>query len=362
MDTIQEYKCPNCSGAIQFDSATQNMKCPYCDSEFDVANLKAYDDILNTNQNDDMAWDIKDENTWDYAESDGLCTYVCKSCGGEILADESTAASTCPFCNNPIVIIGKFSGELKPEYIISFKLNKEDAKKALNKFYSGKRLLPKIFKDQNHIDEIKGIYVPFWLCDAQVYVRAHYKATKSRKWSDSSNNYKETSYYSVLRQAELSFNNVPVDASKKMDDDLMESIEPFQFDCKVDFQSAYLAGYLADKYDISSSECIERANTRIKKSSLYTLLATVKNYESVDIENSNIQFKNAKAKYALLPVWILNTSWEGKKYTFAMNGQSGKFVGDLPFDKGLYKKWLFGLIFGISSCIFALSYLMWLIK
>lgn len=48
----------------------------------------------------------------------------------------------------------------------------------------GKRLLPKVFKDQNHIDEIKGIYVPFWLFDTDADADIRYRATKVRSWSD----------------------------------------------------------------------------------------------------------------------------------------------------------------------------------
>ena len=51
-----------------------------------------------------------------------------------------------------------------------------------------------------------------------------------------------------------------------MPDDLMESLEPFYFKDAVDFQTAYLSGYLADKYDVAEEECVDRANLRIKQS------------------------------------------------------------------------------------------------
>ena len=105
---------------------------------------------------------------WQEGEADGLRSYVCKSCGGEIVGDENTAATSCPFCGNPVVMMGQFSGALKPDLVIPFKLDKKAAKEGLKKHLTGKRFLPKIFKDQNHIDEIKGIYVPFWLFDTDV--------------------------------------------------------------------------------------------------------------------------------------------------------------------------------------------------
>lgn len=218
-----------------------------------------------------------------------------------------------------------------------------------------------MFADENHIDEVKGVYVPVWLFDADADVHVRYKATRVRTWSDSNYYYTENRFYSVTRGGSIGFEQVPVDGSSKMDDALMESIEPFDFSEAVDFQTAYLAGYLADKYDVDSEQSVERANERIKRSAEDAFAATVEGYATVIPVSSGINLKNGVAKYALYPVWLLNTSWDGKKYSFAMNGQTGKFVGDLPLDKAAYKKWLFGIMASVSAVAFAISYLIWLI-
>ena len=361
MAVLQEYKCPCCGGAIAFDSTVQKMKCPYCDTEFEMEALAGYDSELKNAKEDDMSWETSAGSEWQEGEADGLRSFVCKSCGGEIVGDENTAATSCPFCGNPVVMMGQFSGALKPDYVIPFKLDKNAAKEALKKHYSGKRLLPKVFCDQNHIDEIKGVYVPFWLFDADAEADIRYRATQVRSWSDSRYNYTETSFYSVSRSGSLGFERVPVDGSTNMPDELMESIEPFDYSEAVDFQTAYLAGYLADKYDVDAEQSIEHANERIKKSTEAAFADTVEGYTTVTPEASSIRLQNGKSKYALLPVWILNTTWNGQKYTFAMNGQTGKLIGDLPLDKGAYRKWLFGLTGIVGAAVFALSYLMWLL-
>lgn len=222
MAAIQEYKCPCCGGAIVFDSNIQKMKCPYCDTEFEMETLKGYDSELQNDKADDMQWESNAGTEWQEGETDSLRTYICKSCGGEIVGDENTAATECPFCGNPVVMSGQISGALKPDIVIPFKLDKKAAKAGLTKHLSGKRLLPKIFKDQNHIDEVKGLYVPFWLFDTDVSAQVRYRATKVRSWSDSNYNYTETQHYSVHRGGNIGFANVPVDGSTKMADDLME--------------------------------------------------------------------------------------------------------------------------------------------
>lgn len=146
-----------------------------------------------------------------------------------------------------------------------------------------------------------------------------------------------------------------------MADDLMESIEPFDFKDAVDFQTAYLAGYLADKYDVDAETSIERANERIKKSTEMAFQETVTGYQTVIPENSSISLSGGTAKYALYPVWILNTTWKGKKFIFAMNGQTGKMVGDLPVDNGAYWRWFGGLTAAISAVTFVAAFLIHLL-
>ncbi len=356
MSELIEYKCPCCGGVIEFDSTSQKMACPYCDTEFDLETLKSYDEDLNAEHTDEFNW-TDERSEWQDGETDGLNVYVCNSCGGEIIADQTTAASKCPYCDNPIVMKGQFAGDLRPDYVIPFKLDKAAAKDALKRHLTGKPLLPRVFKDENHIDEIKGIYVPFWVYDADADADMRYRATRIRSWNSANYHHTETSYYSVTRSGTLSFSKVPVDGSTKMADDLMESIEPFDFREAVDFQTAYLSGYLADRYDVSVNDSRPRAGERMKKSAEEAFRQTVRGYATVTPEASNIRVMDGKTKYVLYPVWILNTTWNGQRYTFAMNGQTGKFVGNLPTDGGLYTRYLLQYTAIIGAIAFAAQWL-----
>ena len=339
MSEIIEYKCPCCGGAVNFDSSRQKMKCPYCDTEFDIEAITAYNEDLEKVQAEQPVWENHAGGEWQDGETDGMRIYRCESCGGEIVGDENTGAATCPYCGNNIVVAGQFSGDLKPDFVIPFQVDKKAAKEGLKRHIQGKRLLPKFFGSENHLDEIKGIYVPFWLFDAEADGHVRYRGTKVRVWSDANYNYTETRFYAVFRGGTMEFEQVPVDGSVRMPDDLMESIEPFDFSKAVPFQTAYLAGYLADRYDVDAEESVKRANDRIRQSTEHILSDSVMGYTTLTPEGSRVNLKNGKARYALYPVWILNTTWNGKQYLFAMNGQTGKFVGNLPMDKKAYWKW-----------------------
>lgn len=357
MSALQEFKCPNCQGAISFDSASQKMRCPFCNAEFKASSLqfRLKDD---KKKNKDQSWESTGT-TWQAEELEGLRGYVCSSCGGEILTDENTVATACPYCDNPVVVKSLVAGELRPDLVIPFKLDKEAAKAALRKHYAGKLLLPPVFKDENHIDEIKGIYVPFWFFDARVHARITYQATREEKWSDPVCDYIKTKHYQVAKAASMVFRKVPVDGSAKLDDRLMESVEPFDMSEAVDFKTAYLAGFLADKYDVDVEECKLRANARIKSSALETLEDKPKGYQTIELEDIDIQLTESKCRYALCPIWLLHTTWRGKRYTFAMNGQTGKLVGDLPPDTGAMIRMFLavGALVGLLSL--ALCYLLW---
>ena len=361
MEVLQQFKCPCCDGAIEFDTEAQQMKCPYCDSEFEMDTLKQYNAELDAQPQDDLTWDTTAGSQWQEGEQAGLRIYSCRTCGGEIVADETTGATHCPFCGNPVIMTAQFAGDLKPDLVIPFKYDKKAAIEALKKHYSGKVLLPKVFKDENHIREVKGLYVPVWLFDTDADAHLRYRATRTRTWSDSNYNYVETQYYSVVRAGGIGFENVPVDGSTKMDDALMESIEPYDIRDAVDFQTAYLSGYLADKYDVDAESSIQRANERIKRSTEDAFASTVIGYSTITPTSTNIALQNGRARYALYPVWILNTVWNGQKFTFAMNGQTGKLVGDLPMDQAAYKRWRWGITAAVSAAAFALSYLLWLL-
>ena len=357
MATLLEYKCPSCGGALSFDSDVQKLKCPYCNTTLTVEALREMDESLQQEQPKDITWQQQPQSQWDAAEEENLRSFVCQSCGGEILTDATTAATHCPYCDNPVVVTQRLAGSLKPDLVVPFKLDKEAAMAALEKHLKGKRLLPKTFKTQNHIEKLQGVYVPFWLFDTQVDADIRYRGTRVHNWSDSNYYYTRTSYFSLLRSGTMGFAKVPVDGSSKMDNSLMESIEPYDMTQAVDFQTAYLAGYLADKFDVEADDCKTRANDRIRSSTESFFASTTAGYLSVMPERSNIRYRDSQVRYALLPVWMLTTRYQDKTYTFAMNGQTGKMVGNLPICWRSFFTYLLSI--GLS-CGLLISLIAWL--
>ena len=291
---------------------------------------------------------------WNRKEKNDLRVYTCSGCSAAITTDSTTVATTCPYCGSPVVVSGQISGEKKPDLIIPFKLDKDAAVKGMADHLKDKKLLPKAFTRDGHLEEVKGVYMPFWLYSAKAYGEYILDAEQISVWTDTVNQYTKTDIFELDRKGNVSFENVPVDGSSRMPNDMSESIEPYDFSELKPFSSTYLSGYFANRYDEDAEKCIPRAEQRIVRSAEDTILSSVHGFDNVRVRSGGIHIRKGQVKYALLPVWLLSTKWQDKIYLFAMNGQTGVFVGDLPEDKSIALK----MQIGLTAIIFAVLLLL----
>ena len=371
---ITNYQCPACTGPLHFAGDSGRLECDYCGSNFSVAEIEelykekeaasvqtAASAAATEAQSAVEAQSEETEAEWSYSgESWGedalhMKSYNCPSCGAELICDETTAATSCPYCGNPSIVPSQFADMLRPDYVIPFKLDKDAAIEALKKFYRGKPLLPAAFADRNHIEEIKGVYVPFWLFEGEVEADMSFDATRIRTYSRGNERITETDHFRVRRAGTIPFYGIPADGSSKMPDAHMDAIEPYDYSELKPFSTAYLPGFLADKYDISAEECTKRAADRARNTAEMLIRNEVKNYATCVPVGKNIRVRNGCVKYALMPVWMLSTQWNGQNFLFAMNGQTGKLIGDLPTSKGRFMAW-FGGMTAVLTALLALLF------
>lgn len=363
---ITNYKCPACTAPLHYGHQSGKLECDYCGSSYTVEEMEALyaqqNETAAENHEKEAAKPVLPEEELELPGSDWgsdagkLRAYNCPSCGAELICEETTAATSCPYCNNATIIPGNLAGTKKPDLVIPFKLDKNAAMEALKKHYRGKRLLPKAFSEENHIREIKGIYVPFWLFDTEADADMDFTATRSFVHNTPREIITETDHYMVHRKGTVNFEKVPVDGSSKMPDTHMDAIEPYDYSELKPFSLSYLPGFLADKYDVSKEDSIQRAQDRCTNSAELAMQETVVGYNSSVPVRRDIQVHPKSVKYALLPVWLLSTQWEGKNFLFAMNGQTGKFIGDLPIDKMKLLYWCAGAFVAATA---AFGWLFW---
>ncbi len=345
MADMTNYQCPACGGPLHYGASSGKLECEYCGSAYSVEEMEEkYGKTDDKKTAKPVATGISAS-----GETIEMQTYNCPSCGADLMSDGVTAVTICPYCGNPQMVPGQMSGEAKPDFVIPFKVDKKAAIAALKKHYKGKRLLPKVFADENHIEEIQGVYVPFWLYDGEADADVQYEGTNSHTTRSGDEETTITEHYAVHRAGKVTFARIPADASTKMPDEYMDAIEPFNYDEMVEFSQVYMPGYIADKYDVSKEENETRIRGRAYESTSMKMRDSVTGYENVITVSEKIDYKSKAVHYAMLPVWMLTTKWNGENFLFAINGQTGKTVGNLPIDKSKY--WFYFVLAMIPSAL-----------
>ena len=347
MSTIA-YKCPCCGAALAYGAASGKLECASCGNLYDLETMEA---MQVSRERVGVQFDLPTE-TFDAADAQAMQGYICKSCGAELITEGTTTATECPYCGSPTILPERIDGGVKPEKVIPFAITKEQAQQSFNDYFKGKFLLPNIFKNsRNRITEMRKLYVPYWLFDCDADASIVYDAEKKHTRRSGDYEITRTEHYVVRREGSMAFENIPVDGSVKLDNKITESLEPYDLKAAVPFQTAVLAGAMADHADVDAAECEGRAVERVENSIANAIRNTVTGYTTVRERSKHIFAEGGKVTPVLMPVWLITTEKEGKTYTFAINGQTGKLTCDVPTNKGK----AFGLGAGVFAGVFGIA-------
>ena len=349
-DLIQ-HKCPFCGAPVKYSATAEAVSCEYCGSTIALSELESD----KTDEDKEFDWgEYKAALAGEKLE--GKLTYECNSCGAVIETEKTTIATICPYCSSNVVLKKTSTGGLKPNCLIPFKVTKDQVPGILKAFAHKKKLLPSNYFNSCKIGEIQGVYVPFWLISSKLAGEMKFHGEKVRHYTEGDYDCTETSVYSILRSGSLDFAKIPVDASIKISNDLMDSIEPFDYSKLTEFDTKYLAGYFADRFDSPPDSELPRAKTRMSDKATKLFTSTVKGYSRVSPQNKNLHLVKPQVKYALLPVYLFTCKYNDVIYRYAINGQTGKFAGTLPISKRKVRLMFFLnflIAFGISfaACV-----------
>ena len=357
---VIQYKCPNCGADMAFDSKSGKLHCESCGRYEDIEKMPTPDIPEGEASHDEPKVnpfnpdEIEDEKNFEYEYdnesdyhrmfgSDEVKEYHCNNCGAIILTDKDTTATTCSFCGAGVVLGDRLSGTMAPTKIIPFKISKAEAQEKFVKWCHKGRLTPKGFMTADRIKSISGMYVPFWLYDLNGKGDVDATCTRVRTYSRGEYIYTETSFYHVYRKVDLNYLKIPVDASEKMPDGLMDKLEPYQYSDLKEFNLPYLSGYLSEKYSYDDKQLFPRVQQKARQFVDSYMMNTIHGYSSVITNRKDISIGQRKAFYTLLPVWMVCYDYKDAEHIFAMNGQTGKIVGKPPLSKGRMAQWFGGI-------------------
>lgn len=346
---VQTYKCPGCGAPIEFAPGANELVCEYCGTHVDV----------NEAQQGNARYECHVEDQVEYGEDErqNFNGYTCQSCGANLIVDEHTTATTCCYCGSSALIQQRLEGVLTPAGVIPFKINREQAKERFRKWICGGLFTPGVFKKTATLENIKGIYVPFWLYDYDARSDAEARCTKVRKERKGNVEYTHTDHFRVVRDVETDYWKIPADASERMPDEIMDAMEPYNYTEMQQFAMPYLSGYESEKYNYESndSHVADRVEDRVKTYIFQDMKSTIHGYSTVNFIRNNITLKRKKAIYTLLPVWMITYRYNGENRIFAINGQTGKQVGTLPNSMKKVCAWFAGVTFSVMAILLVLG-------
>ncbi|MBR2524714.1 MAG: hypothetical protein IKE53_09815 [Clostridiales bacterium] len=296
--------CTNCSGKLIFNPASQKLECVSCGSKF-------------------YPEDVADKDAELHAKYYSTRVYTCSHCGAEVITSDTEVSTFCVYCGNPAIVFNRISQECRPDGLIPFKITKDQAVSNISSKFLRNPLVPNEVKAKLTPDNIRGIYIPYWIVNAN-YTEADYLSGEV-----GSGKSKSTHYFS--RAGDVEFNNVPVDGSKTLDDDASCKLEPFYLEEAKDFDEDYLNGFYSNISDLSYFDLKNSAAERCHKLFADEIVQSVK-AKNVKIVDS-IRWIDIMDDplYMMMPVWFFTFKYKEKPYTILVNGQTGKVAGTMPW-------------------------------
>lgn len=324
--TTLDNRCPHCGAKVDYNPKDENFKCEYCGNETTLEEMKKFESAANEKNNQS----VSEENVDNYED---YISYTCKDCGAEIIADKETTATFCVYCGNSAILKNKLSGKFSPSKIIPFKKERKEAIEAFKSLAKGRPLVPSDFTSEKNIEKIRGIYIPFWFHNFNIDGSIKLEGRRYDHWSVGNTDYTRTNIFDVERGGSIRFESVPIDGSTRFDDALMNTIQPYDYSDLVPYNHAYLAGFLAERYDVEKENSRMQIEPVVLDEAKNQFLKSTLTYSSTSIKSNTLQTKEHSIEYVLLPVYMVNVKYLGKMYTFAMNGQTGEFIGNIPVNR-----------------------------
>ncbi len=332
------YACPNCGANIKFDPATQKMKCSYCDtmiSPHDYMHAKGADEEKGVDLDSD-----------EYE----VTYYTCPQCGGELITEDTTAATFCSYCGSSTILEMRVGREKKPNYIIPFKKTREECEEAYKKTLRKAIFAPNDLRKDETVERFRGIYMPYWIYDAQSDGEFVTHGSTSTRRGD----YIYTKHYSLQSRVSFEYSGISYDASSSFEDRLSEAIAPFDLAESDHFTSSYLSGFYADTSDVPVDVYTGDVNNMVM-SDMATELLKVKEYPKHGVTSASVLGALEKRKITnhyklgMFPVWFL-ANQQGDRVSYAVvNGQTGKVAMDIPID---IRKYFIGVaLLAIPLCV-----------
>ena len=346
------FVCPNCGANINFDPGKQLLHCDYCDTDISPDAVIQKDDAVESTYTETEADETSETGYREYSTQ----IFTCKECGGEILTFDNTVATFCSYCGASTVLASRVGKERAPEYIIPFKITKDQSEELYKKALSRSLYAPKYMKEDTVVEKFRGIYMPYWIYNFKENRPVTLRGQKDHRSGD----YIIHEHFNVNLEVDAQYKGLSFDASSQFSDSLSEAIAPYDFNEAVPFNTSYMSGFYADAADTDAS-LYEDQCKNIVIGDIYQKIASDSSVKKITLKaesKNNLSPETADTELGYFPVWFLS-SRHGDRVSYAVvNGQTGEVATDIPID---FKKYILGSLI-LAVPVFFLLFLIPVIR
>jgi DNA-directed RNA polymerase subunit RPC12/RpoP len=342
----RKKSCVNCGAELTYEPGTDQITCDYC----------GHKEVI-----DEPQQPFEELELLKYMESMGaqqhsmeISMLHCKNCGANQHVEENYKSLHCVYCTMPLIVEDAYKEEwILPGAVVPFQIDQNKAHQVFKKWVSDLWWAPNNLQRASlSAENTKGLYVPYWTFDAQLasdytgqrgdyyYVTKTVGSGKNKRtvqerrtrWSSAAGNISGFVDDTLVRASQQKGGRIPVQVA--------------HWDLKAlkNFDTRFLAGYVTEKYTIS----LENGHLDAKKEAEEIAKRWIRGDIGGDeqrISSMNMELTEETFKHILLPVYISSYKYDGKQYSFYVNGQTGKIHGTRPYSFWkIFLAILFGLI------------------
>ncbi|SNQ51797.1 conserved hypothetical protein [Frankia canadensis] len=325
------YPCGGCGARLEFAPGATAMQCPYCGFRQEITS--------NGRQIREIAFADLPTIARKPVGSIGSYVFVCQRCSARTETNET--ASVCQFCGAPLVIDPAASGQIVPEGVLPFELDRGAVRASVKKWTSSRWFAPSALKKVSDTESLKSTYLPHWTFDSQTVSDytgqrgEHYYVTESYTDGDGKQQTRQvqrTAWHPARGTVGRAFDDVLVPASEVLPEQKVDDLAPWPLESAAPFQQEYLAGHFALRYDVEPEDGLTEAKKRMAPVITEDCRRDIGGDEQ-QVHSVNTRYSDVTFKLMLLPVWIASYVYAGRTWQVLVNARTGEVHGERPWSK-----------------------------
>ena len=348
------YTCPGCGAPLKYSPVSGTLKCEFCQREVPIDGKHA--PIVEHDLHSALA-------TLDHAPNQEITKEItCPKCGSSFTLDPYAVSANCPYCGTPTIT--EFVNDIKPESVLPFRIQHKEAQKTFANWIGSLWFAPGELKHLVDADKsLTGYYIPYWTYDAQTVTDytgqrgdVYYVTVQKRMIVDGREQTvtvqePRIQWTPITGRVGRSFDDVVIRASQSPSRKILDALEPWNTAELVPFDTRYLSGFDAEEYTVGLDNGFEMARVKMDAVIRSDIRRDIGG-DQQQITSLQTRYQNTTWKNALFPVWMTHFEYKGKKYYYAINGQTGRITGERPYS---YTK-IIALIGMILSLLIVAAY------